>query len=445
MTGAPGPVRPSRVAFGLTLVGLVVFPALAYLTVQRSRSIGSQIERHLLILDRVDRLVLDLEQAESSARAFAITRDGRLLATFRAAAQALPADVAALAEVVEPAQAGRVEALASLGDSHLQQLDGVVAAAQRGDSVKALVPRFEEGIALMGRIEQIVEALRGDYRLRLANLLAASGRAAARTNLTMTAGAILLVLTLLGAAISAQAEEMRRERLRRRTQELQDLVLGVVGHDLRSPLAAVTAGAELLLKRRTLNEEQIERISRQILRSSGRMAALTRDLLDYTRARFLGAIELALEPADGAEICRRIVDEQRIAQPQRGITLELAGEARGLWDPSRLEQLFSNLLSNAIQHGAPETEIRVVSRTEAGSWWVSVHNQGTITPELLPEIFEPFSGGSETGTQRGRHLGLGLFIVERIASAHGGEVTVDSGPDRGTTFTVRLPINPASA
>ncbi|MHB1844977.1 MAG: sensor histidine kinase [Deltaproteobacteria bacterium] len=437
-----GRLRPSRVAFALGLVGLFAFPAIAFLTIRRSFGVAESIELHLRILDRLDEMLAALEMAESSARGYAVTKEPRLLRSYAAAINRFPAQTAALAALVGPAEQERLEGLRAIAAEHLGQLDQVIAEVDHGAPTSRLAPLFEDGFSLMTHAHEIHRAMRGDYRTRLRDLLYRQAQAERRTNLTLALGTALLVLTMLGAALLAQFEEQKRERLRARTQELQELVLGVVGHDLRSPLAAVSAGAGML-RRGTLTPEQVGRVAEQIQRSSQRMALLTRDLLDFTRARFLGSIELAPEPSDGSEICQRIVSEQRLAHPERTIELSVQGSASGLWDPARLEQLLANLVSNAVQHGDPERAIRVASTVEDARWSFEVHNAGAIPAPLLPLIFEPFSQG--LGDAPGKHLGLGLFIVERIAHAHGGRVTVESSEQQGTTFKVVLPIVRASA
>jgi signal transduction histidine kinase len=168
------------------------------------------------------------------------------------------------------------------------------------------------------------------------------------------------------------------------------------------------------------------------------------ELLDFTRARAAGGIPVNPRPASLTRICERAVEEARLSNPLRAISLEAKEELQGSWDPDRLLQLLANLIGNALQHGAASSPVSVKARREGGHAVLSVHNQGDpIPPDQLSDIFEPFRRGEwKSGDSSG--LGLGLHIVFQIARAHGGAVQVQSSAEDGTTFTVRLPLPPAS-
>jgi len=134
-----------------------------------------------------------------------------------------------------------------------------------------------------------------------------------------------------------------------------------------------------------------------------------------------------------------VIDELAAAHPRNTISLETRGDGRGLWDGDRLLQVLSNLLGNAIQHGGSGS-IWVRVDDEGETLAITVHNQGPpIPPDVLPFIFDPFRQG-EGG--QARSVGLGLYIVQQIVLAHGGQIHVTSPDSDGTTFTVRLPRHP---
>jgi signal transduction histidine kinase len=177
----------------------------------------------------------------------------------------------------------------------------------------------------------------------------------------------------------------------------------------------------------------------KILSSGNRMARMIEQLLDVTRARSGGGIEVQPHKVDLSEVCEQAAGELELAHPSWTIRCVFHGDPVGTWDRDRLAQVLSNLIANAGQHGRPEAEIVVTfdgRRDDAVS--LEVHNEGCIPPELLPTLFDPFRGSS---TQRGRArgLGLGLFIVHEIVRAHGGTISVESSEERGTTFTITLP------
>ena len=231
--------------------------------------------------------------------------------------------------------------------------------------------------------------------------------------------------------------ELHRQRqVIRDTLRLNEELVAVVGHDLRSPLGVILMAAE------ALNESsEAETLAvAKLLRSSGtRMRCMLDELLDLTRARLGGGIPVAPRAVDLDPVTRRIVSELQAMHPARAISLRVAGDTRGEWDENRIEQVLSNLLENALRHGSSSESIMVtVDGCARAVVELLVHNAGHIPRELVSRIFEPFQQG-ERGRARQEGLGLGLYIVRQIALAHGGDVTVESSESHGTTFRVTLP------
>jgi signal transduction histidine kinase len=169
------------------------------------------------------------------------------------------------------------------------------------------------------------------------------------------------------------------------------------------------------------------------------MSRMIEDMLDMARARLAGGIPIQREPADLGALVDRVVSELQAAYPQRKIEVEQTGTLGGNWDGERLAQVAANLLGNALQHGDASGVVRVtVDGTRPDAVMIKVVNSGTIPPDLLPQLFDPFRGARrQTGRTEG--LGLGLYIVQQIVLAHGGSVDVKSGNDNHTTFVVRIP------
>jgi len=232
---------------------------------------------------------------------------------------------------------------------------------------------------------------------------------------------------LLAESITKYAQDVDR---------VKDLFLGVLGHDLRNPLGAIMMSATLLMTKEG-PEWPHARTAARILTSGTRMEGLIGDLLDFTRARMGAGIPITRSDADLEVACRRTVDEIAAFHPACIMTFQAAGELRGQWDGARIAQALSNLLGNAVQHGAPNRPIAVTLRGEADRVVLSVHNEGRAIPKRhLQDIFDPFRQ-LDPGRAKS-NVGLGLYIVQAIAVAHGGTVDVESS-DAGTTFTIRLP------
>jgi sigma-B regulation protein RsbU (phosphoserine phosphatase) len=222
-------------------------------------------------------------------------------------------------------------------------------------------------------------------------------------------------------------------------QEDRDWVLGIVSHELRTSLSAITLSSMALARGPATS---VARNVARILFSARRMNGIIDDLLDLSKARRGGGIEIKPTLADAHEICKRIVDELETANPGREIRLLLQGDANGCWDANRLEQVVSNLISNALQYGAEEAPITIESQGSATHWTLSVHNLGNpIPPATLPRLYKPFERGTDTGARQAgaRNLGIGLFIVRQLVLGHGGTIDARSSATEGTWFVVRLP------
>jgi signal transduction histidine kinase len=231
---------------------------------------------------------------------------------------------------------------------------------------------------------------------------------------------------------------MRGQRAERdRNQEaerIKDLFLGAVGHDLRNPLNVMILIAQMMLRDGDASARCRERAGK-IERAGRRMQRMIEDVLDLTRGQFAGGIPLSPRSAKLGDLCRVAVEECRLARPGRVVQLDVEGDARGTWDPDRLERVVSNLLGNALEH-CEEDPIRINVREIGDRAVLEVHNGGKpIEPDTLSTLFEPFHRGATSA----KGLGLGLYIVHEIVRAHRGSVDVTSTPGEGTTFTVTLP------
>lgn len=226
---------------------------------------------------------------------------------------------------------------------------------------------------------------------------------------------------------------------RKRLQDVEQMLVGVVSHDLRGPLQTILLGSDMLLE-----EQPGSRHATVIRRAALRATTLVNDLLDATRARLSGVLPLEIADVDLAAVVEQAVEDARIAHPRRLIDLELPlGErATSRGDGKRMAQVVHNLLGNALQHSPPASAVRVsLSRTRLHSE-VAIHNHGAPIPdELRRHMFEPLERAS--GDRDPQHsIGLGLFIVSEIVRAHGGTIQVDSDDQHGTSFRVRLPTVP---
>jgi PAS domain S-box-containing protein len=239
---------------------------------------------------------------------------------------------------------------------------------------------------------------------------------------------------------ASTAIALENERLYREAKEAvrtREDIVGIVGHDLRTPLTAVVLGASSLLRREDV-DERTTATARRVLSSAERATRLVRELLDFTQARS-GSIPVKPGLTDLDEVVRSVVEELRAVHCERAIDFK-AARVQGQWDADRLQQVFTNIIGNALDHSLAHHRVRVhIDVAAANEAVVEVHNEGSVIPsDLLPRLFEPFARG-RGAARESRGLGLGLYIANQVVRSHGGRIEVASDDGRGTTFTVRLP------
>ena len=222
-------------------------------------------------------------------------------------------------------------------------------------------------------------------------------------------------------------------------EEVRELFIGVLAHDLSNPLSAILSTADVMLRRGELPEIEYKATAR-IASSAARALRMIDQLLDFTRSRLGGGMPIHRGATDLAQICRHLLDEIQASHPERAFVLDVTGDCAGEWDADRLAQLVGNLVSNAIDHGDSDAPVRLRAIGEGSAVLLEVSNRGAqIPPDLLPTVFEAFRRRA-AGRAPSRGLGLGLFISQQIAQAHGGTIQAQSSAqDRTTTITVRLP------
>lgn len=230
-----------------------------------------------------------------------------------------------------------------------------------------------------------------------------------------------------------------------RLSRLRDIFLGVLAHDLCTPLSAITLFAESIVRETGTPHRSVDAAVR-IQRSAKQMQLLIDDLLDLTRTRFGEVIPITPAFSDMTVICEHAAAELRVISPSTDMIVNFEGNLRGVWDSGRLSQLVSNLLVNAVRHGRPGGPICLTATGSAPDVVaVTVANEGEAIPgEIMTSLFEPLvRTDSDSKPNAGAGLGLGLFIARQIALAHGGRLDVVSR-DRQTSFCLSLPREKAS-
>lgn len=277
----------------------------------------------------------------------------------------------------------------------------------------------------------------------------------ARLNTPETIGAFKLYAELIGIHLDTIERLAHSEATltgERETAELREQFIAVLGHDLRNPLASIAAGINLLaraLPADTASANALPAKSSSSLEPSGiigamrgsvvRMAGLIDNVLDFARGRLGHGISLQCEAQLVEPILAQVVTELRFRDPDRIIETSFALDRPVTCDAGRIAQLFSNLLSNAITHGAPDQSVQVRASDDGGVFELAVTNSGPpISPSSMNRLFQPFQRGDAAGTSHG--LGLGLYIASEIARAHGGSLTATSTAAE-TCFVYRMRLD----
>jgi signal transduction histidine kinase len=243
----------------------------------------------------------------------------------------------------------------------------------------------------------------------------------------------------LAESIANYSEELARSR---------DTFLAILGHDLRSPLAAIANTGHYLCSAGMPEGATLDAAHR-IKRSAATMGSMIKDLLEYTRTRLGHPIPVSPRAGSMEQICRRAIEEIRAAHPGRTFRLETAGALEGRFDAERLQQVLSNLLNNAVQHGAHGQPITLSAQGEGDEITVQVKNLGRAIPaDQLQVIFNPLvrlpAAPAAAAGDPSANLGLGLYIAREIVGMHGGTIDAESDDD-GTVFSAHLPRTPAEA
>jgi signal transduction histidine kinase len=235
---------------------------------------------------------------------------------------------------------------------------------------------------------------------------------------------------LLAASVSAFTERVDQSRR---------MFMGILGHDLRQPLTSILMFSDVLLSPKAPADPRP--VVAGIRRCSDSMARMLTDLLDFTSSQLGSDMPVHPISCDIGAVCEELVQEMRTSAPGAAFYYKASGDTSGTWDPVRLRQLISNLLSNSLQHGDPRGPVTASIHGGEDEVTLKVHNFGKAVPsEAIGTLFDPMVRVAASDAHRPHgSVGLGLYICREIATAHGGDISVTSSAEEGTTFAVRLP------
>ncbi len=333
-------------------------------------------------------------------------------------------------------------------DRRAAELVGIETGGQVGldDYLARLEPLDRDRVArrVATAVASSGDAYQDEFRTQARRWIAADGRVAHDS----TQRRMVLVGLLRDVTLRRTTEDERARLVDEmaRTMRFNDMLVGMVAHDLRGPLSAVLIAAQGVGAH--VQDDGVQRNVARIEQSTGRMSRIVEQLVDLTHARLDGQIPFRFRQSDLATIARQVSAETMAAHAGAVIAVAASADTHCNCDPERIAQVVSNLVANAVLHG---TDVRAVGVTVDGGGpdvvRLTVANPGRIAPETLPTLFNPFrrvrldqpAGGRSQG------LGLGLYIARRIVVGHGGQITVITAEAQGTVFCVELPRQAASA
>jgi signal transduction histidine kinase len=388
----------------------------------------------------------ELLDAETGERDFLLTGRPEYRLAYETATRVLPAKLDDLRHLTadDPTQLQDAHELASLVDQRMAELGTTLQLYEQGQISQALeVVRSDQAAALTHRARELTAEMgaREDARLEGRTFKAKRNLDAALLIDIVALVGLLLLGWMLFAINRDVARRQALESALRDQAALQERFIAILGHDLRNPLNAI-----LMAARRLKQADASERSGRSldyVISGARRMARLVDQLLDLARVRQAGGIPINPTPGtDLLDVVRAAVEELSAAHPRAEIVLKSDEPIAGAWDPDRLAQVASNLIGNAITHGAGRVHVSVRRRGEEAV--LEVQNGGTpIRADAVPFIFEAFQRPATNIAADGDGLGLGLFIADRIVAAHGGTIAVRSNAKEGTIFAVTMPASPA--
>lgn len=328
------------------------------------------------------------------------------------------------------ARAGEMLGLAADRELSLEEYLAVVEPSER----TACARHIEAAVESPG------DAYHDEFRTVTRRWIAADGRGQQHR-----ASGRTVVLGLLTDVTLRRTTEDARSRLvdeMARALRFNDLMIGVVAHDLRNPLAAIALAAETMVDAlRALRDRRLEATASRIARNTQRMSRIVDQMRDLTHTRIEGTIPLRVAPADLAAVAREVAVELAADARLAAIPVDVHGDTSCLCDADRVAQIVSHVLGNAIRQSPGGHGVSVVvDGTTPRAIEITVTNPGTIAPELMPTLFNPFRRRRDapSSDDRERGLGLGLYVARRIAIGHGGDLAVVSA-DARTVFRVDIP------
>jgi len=462
-------LSPRRLA-AISAVGLLAIVLNSIVAANGVRSvvaIQQQVTHTQVALAALENVLLTMDSAESGQRGYVITGQTKYLQPYEAAVGNIDSKLAALPGALDmsPEVASRLHTLNLLITEKRQELAQTISLRQEGQTAEALkIISADRGQQIMDQIRTEVEALQAHETAVLNTQQQAAERGVVATILAIalaTLGDLVLVgffYVVFYRVVMRRDQRLAVERAAlaesERALQVRNQFLSIAAHELKTPLTALSANAQLLQRRldRNSDDTQAQRMVGVALNQSQRLNRLISMMLDVTRIE-AGQLRIEHRPLQIVALVQQIVDEYATTETQHRVTLTLADPAVAdvmiEGDDLRLEQVIRNLISNAIKYSPGKDLVAVTVSQRVGWLDIAVRDEGMGVPaEALPHLFEQFYRAPNAQSQEGggaakiEGFGIGLYVAREIVRQHGGELTAQSEREVGSVFTLSLPLTP---
>lgn len=424
----------------------------------------SWVRHTLMVQQRIDDLTIAVTEAVSTQRGYLLTGNTYYLAPNAQAVQMITPDIAQIRQLASdnPAQQRALAALQPIITTKIAEVQQTIALRQAGNVTGAMqMVAQNQAQHVTERIQQGLHSMRVTENALLVQRDAAAQSAVVAAITSFVVGLLVLVGFFIVAGRLTQIYLRQRERLSaarlaqlREERHLhqvaeealsqRDQLFGIAAHELKNPLTALTASAQMaqrLLAREQVQNPRLAKLLESQTQQAKRMVSLVEGMLDTSRI-INGVFTLATEPLDVTGLVRQVVDEVR---PTTTIhTITVTAPTGPVWvqgDAARLSQVLHNLLQNAIKYSPDGGDIAVTLNVAENTATLAVRDQGIGIPAAaLPHIFELSYRATNVQRHSVKGMGVGLFVTRQIVQLHGGDVGVVSEEGVGSTFSVALPL-----
>lgn len=446
---------------GVVCVLLLLSRFIFYRNVQTLNAQEKGVQHSQMVLTQIERLLSTLNDAEASQRGYILTGRESYLTPYLTARDQINQQMAQLQQITagDATEQAQLATLTPLITTRFNEMQSTITLRQENQADEAIqVILSDADRSTMEKIRQAVSTMQISEEERLNHYSEQANNSLMSVNLNVAIGSFVIIALLVGLGLIMQqflrlrdqTASIREESLTRETEARQvaeqalttrDAFLSIAAHELRSPITSLFTTAQLVdrqMKRQQEPDQSVQRLLDTQVRQAKRLTRLIEMMLDVSRIES-GHLSLVVEQFDFHHLVSDIVDEMQLTTTKHTLTLrDDSGPLIIEGDTTRIEQVVTNLIQNAIKYSPDGGEISLTIAREPSRVALTIADQGMGIPaEAIPHLFEPFYRAGNTNEFRG--MGIGLYVTSTIIALHGGTISVKSAEGHGSEFTITLP------